>query len=213
MHDLSNVLHVVAAHTSMVRTRAHGRDAEALDHVLEAAQRASELMRRVLEGAHPSPAAGEPADLGSIVAEALDLLAPSAPPQVRLVRRLQPALPLVRVGPTELRRVIMNLVLNAWQACEERRGEVVVTSGLGEGGDRVWLEVTDDGRGMDAATAARIFEPFFSTRDDGHGLGLSLVGEIVERHDGAIEVTSRPGEGARFRVTLPALLRGAPASD
>ena len=70
-----------------------------------------------------------------------------------------------------------------------------------------WLEVTDDGRGMDADTCARVFEPFFSTRTDGTGLGLSLVREIVDRLDGTIEVTSRPGEGARFRVTLPAMGR------
>jgi signal transduction histidine kinase len=208
VHDFNNVLHVISGHAGAVRARAGGRDAQSMDHVLEAALRASEMTHRLLLWLRHSAPAPEPVDLGAVAGEVLDLLGPSAPARVLLVRRFEPGLPAVFADPVDLRRVVLNLVVNAWEACGERPGQVVVATGAATGRRTgAWLEVADDGRGMDAGTCARVFEPFFSTRSDGTGLGLSLVREIVDRLGGEIEVASRPGEGSRFRVTLAAMGR------
>jgi two-component system cell cycle sensor histidine kinase/response regulator CckA len=97
---------------------------------------------------------------------------------------------------------VINLVANASDAAGRH---VQVASRILSRGDATWwqLEVSDDGAGIDAATLARIFEPFFTTKRDRHGLGLSAVHGIVRRLGGDVEVDSKPGQGARFRVRLP----------
>jgi signal transduction histidine kinase len=208
VHDFNNVLHVISGHAGAVRARAGERDAQAMDRVLEATLRASEMTHRLLQWLRHTTPAPEPVDLSALTGEVLDLLGPSAPARALLVRRLEPGLQPVLADPVDLRRVVLNLVVNAWDALGGRPGQVVVATGPATGRRAgTWLEVADDGRGMDEGTCARVFEPFFSTRTDGTGLGLSLVREIVDRLDGEIEVASRPGEGARFRVTFAAMER------
>jgi signal transduction histidine kinase len=210
VHDFNNVLHTISGQATTVRSRADERDAEAMDRVLEATHRAAEMTHRLLLWVRHTSVKPEPVDVSAMADEVLDLLGPSAPPRVLLVRRLAPGLPMVMADPVELRRVVLNLVVNAWEAIGGNPGRVTVSTGAAEGRRAgTWLEVADDGRGMDADTTERVFEPFFSTRTDGTGLGLSLVREIVDRLDGEIEVASRPGEGTRFRVVLPELERGA----
>ena len=208
VHDVNNVLHVITGQASTVRGRANPQDAEAMGRVIEAAQRASELTHRLLHWVRHTSTAAEPVDMSLLTAEVLDLLGPSAPARVLLVRRVEQGLPLVLADPVELRRVVLNLVVNAWDALAGSPGQVVVATGASQGLHAgAWIEVSDDGRGMDDDTLARVFEPFFSTRTNGTGLGLSLVREIVDRAGGHIEVSSRPGEGTRFRVTLPGMGR------
>ena len=210
VHDFNNVLQAVAGHASIVQARALPEQRESLDRILEATRRASEMTRSLLAWVRHREVEPVPVDLTAVVADMLDLLATSAPDRVLLVRRLGEHLPLVLADPVELRRVVLNLVSNAWQAIGGADGQVVVTTGLDEARQaRVYLEISDDGRGMDADTTARVFEPFFSTRAEGAGLGLATVNELVARMDGAVEVWSEPGKGARFRVTLPAHVPGA----
>ncbi len=210
VHDFNNLLHAIAGQATLVRTGAGERERAAMDQILEITHRASDLTRHLLQWVRHERTAPEPLDLSVLASEVIDLLAPSAPVRVLLVRRLGAGLPPVLADPVELRRVVLNLVVNAWQAIGTAAGEVVVATGATAGRDGgVWIEVADDGRGMDADTSARVFEPFFSTRPDGTGLGLASVREIVERMHGAIQVWSEPGRGARFRVTLPAM-GGAP---
>jgi signal transduction histidine kinase len=207
MHDVNNALQVVSANAGTAREKAAARgsqaEAEAMEQVLGAVERAAGLARRLLDWAGRPVSRPEPVELGEIAGDVLELLRGSTPVRIRLVANLPKGLPPVLGVATDLRRLVLNLVTNAWQACEGGRGVVEVATGACDDGRHAWIEVADDGRGMDAATRARAFEPFFSTREDGHGLGLSLVREIVERHHGTIEVASRPGEGTRFRVTLP----------
>jgi signal transduction histidine kinase len=204
VHDFNNVLTVITGHASIARSSAGPRERPSLDLILQAAHRASELSRTLLRWVrhgHPEP---EPVDVSAVVREVLDLLATSAPPRVLVVRRLSADLPMVMADPIELRRVALNLVVNAWQAIGDGPGEVTVATGAsGHPVSEVWLEVVDDGRGMNPDISARIFDPFFSTRDGGTGLGLSTVHSIVGRIGGRIEVWSQPGRGARFLVSLP----------
>ncbi len=204
VHDFNNVLSVIAGHASMVRSTASPRDLASLDLILQAAHRASELSRTLLRWVRHERPRPEPVDVSAVAREVVDLLAISAPSRVLMVRRLAADLPLVLADPIELRRVVLNLVVNAWQAIGDGPGQVSVATGI-SGGDapEVWLEVLDDGRGMKADVSMRVFEPFFSTRDGGTGLGLATVHSIVHRAGGRVEVWSQPGRGARFRVSLP----------
>ncbi|AYF86029.1 MULTISPECIES: ATP-binding protein [unclassified Pseudomonas] len=111
-------------------------------------------------------------------------------------------LPLVECIPSQINQVVMNLLINAAHAIESF-GRICLRSG--QQGDWVWLEVEDNGKGIDPAILNRIYEPFFTTKPvgKGTGLGLALSYNIVQKHNGRIEVVSQPGHGTRFRVWLP----------
>ncbi|MFC5300121.1 ATP-binding protein [Azospira restricta] len=111
-------------------------------------------------------------------------------------------LPPVVCIPGQINQVFMNLLVNAAQAIETTG---TITLRTGTAGDRVWVEISDTGKGIPADIRARIFEPFFTTKPvgKGTGLGLSISRDIVERHGGRLEVQSAPGEGTTFRITLP----------
>ncbi|QRJ63789.1 ATP-binding protein [Azospira restricta] len=111
-------------------------------------------------------------------------------------------IPEIECLPAQLNQVFMNLLVNAAQAIPER-GRIVLRTG--RQGDEVWVEVEDNGAGIEPAHLRRLFDPFFTTKPvgQGTGLGLSLSYGIVQRHGGRIEVRSEPGAGAVFRVVLP----------
>ncbi|MCK6387700.1 MAG: ATP-binding protein, partial [Zoogloea sp.] len=114
------------------------------------------------------------------------------------------ALPLVECLPSQLNQVFMNLFVNAAQSIPDgRRGTLRVRTG--HGGDQVWIEVQDDGCGMEPEVVDRIFDPFFTTKPvgKGTGLGLSLSYGIIQKHHGKITASSTPGNGTLFRITLP----------
>ncbi len=119
------------------------------------------------------------------------------------VIKLYGDLPDIECLPSELNQVFMNLLVNAAHAICSERGTITLRTG--HEGVSVWVEVADTGSGIDKDDLARIFDPFFTTKPigQGTGLGLSLSYGIVKKHDGQIEVTSEPGVGTTFRVTLP----------
>jgi CheY-like chemotaxis protein len=150
----------------------------------------------------------------------VQLLRASVSHGLGLELRLAGGLPPLRADPSQLKQVVMNLVINAAEAMGDGGGTVTVATrveqvgrgrlaaavlgdGLAEGRYLV-LEVTDTGCGMDPATQRRIFEPFFTSKFAGRGLGLSAVLGIVRQAGGAIELTSAPGRGSRFGVLFPA---------
>ncbi|HLL12506.1 MAG TPA: ATP-binding protein [Rubrivivax sp.] len=114
------------------------------------------------------------------------------------------ALPEVECLPSQINQVVMNLVVNAAHAMGEKRGRIVLRTGS-SGGDKVWLEVADNGCGIAKDVLPRIFDPFFTTKPvgKGTGLGLSLSYGIVQKHSGRIDVESQPGRGTTFTITLP----------
>ena len=119
------------------------------------------------------------------------------------VRREYGALPDIECLPSELNQVFLNLLVNAAQAIGPERGLIILRSG--NDGNEVWVEVEDDGSGIAPEHLARVFDPFFTTKPVGRGtgLGLSLAYGIVQKHHGRIDVSSEPGRGSCFRVTLP----------
>jgi signal transduction histidine kinase len=142
-----------------------------------------------------------------VIAQTLDRLRPElAQAKIEVAAELAHA-PEVTADAEELRGALLNLFLNAREAMP-RGGTLSVRlrprGEGGAGGRRVEIEVEDTGCGMDEETRRQLFRPFFTTRHGGTGLGLAIVKRVVEDHKGAIRVESRPGEGSRFTLTLPA---------
>lgn len=122
---------------------------------------------------------------------------------VEIVEEFGAPLPRVEADPDQVKQIAVNLISNAVQAMEETGGTVTVSTRAADG--YVQLVFTDDGPGMRPEMLGRLFDPFYSTRDQGTGLGLTIVHRIVDEHDGHIEVESEPGRGTTFTVSLPAL--------
>lgn len=114
-------------------------------------------------------------------------------------------LPTIRIDKRSFDRAILNLLLNATQAAAEGGGRVWVRTRLC--GAEAAIDLIDSGPGMDDATLQRIFEPFFSTKRGGTGLGLPTVRKIIEGHNGRIAIQSEPGRGAQFTLTFPSVRR------
>jgi two-component system sensor histidine kinase PilS (NtrC family) len=176
-----------------------GENRRLMDIVLREAARLEQLVHEFLEFARPAPPRVGRVDLAVIVGEALDVYAHDpAALHAPVERALAPAA--AEGDPDQLRQVIWNLLANASQACAERGGTIRVATG--SDADGAWLRVEDDGIGIDPGDLDRIFIPFFTTKEQGTGLGLSAVERIVTAHGGRIDVASRPGEGTRFTVRL-----------
>lgn len=143
----------------------------------------------------------QPVDLAAVAADACQLIQPHAEVAgVRLSIDSPPAGSEVSGSRGALLSMLLNLLDNAILACS-RGGRVRLF--LRHGADGVRLGVSDDGCGMDAATSARLFEPYFTTRGDGHGLGLAYAKSVAEAHGGSLSVESQPGRGSVFTLLLP----------
>jgi CheY-like chemotaxis protein len=153
-------------------------------------------------------------NLSNLISESVPLVQSSIPGKIELRLELEPGLPPIEADKSQIQQIFMNLALNAAEAIGSDPGLITVKTGVrNEDGCRgvdlapgryVYLEVRDTGSGMDQATRARIFDPFFSTKFVGRGLGLAAVDGIVRGHKGAICVETAPGKGSCFTVLFPA---------
>lgn len=179
------------------------RTPASLDAVVGAVDRLNALVGRLLYFARADNAERLPVDLNQVLHETLGLLgAQAAGQEVRLETDLAPGLPPVAGSASALRQVALNLLTNALQALPGGGRVRCGTRALP--GGRVELRVSDTGPGVPPEDRAHLFEPFFTTRPDGTGLGLALCREIVTSHGGHIEYEAGTGTGATFRVVLPA---------
>jgi len=220
-HDFNNMLVAVLGGAALAQAEvpAGSSARRLLEEVEQAAHRASDLCRQLLAYSGKGRFTVERVDLSRLVSEMAELLRVSTSKRVELRLDLSSDLPPVEADPTQLRQVVMNLLTNASESVGEEGGVVRVATGTqvcdaatlracvldaSEGPGRyAVLEVADTGAGMDAATLQSIFEPFFSTKGAGRGLGLAGVLGIVRGHRGAVQVDSQPGRGTTFRVLLP----------
>ncbi|HET8733722.1 MAG TPA: response regulator, partial [Anaeromyxobacteraceae bacterium] len=227
-HEFNNLLVGILANAGVAAAeRPPGSDARAaLDDVRAAARKASDLTRQLLAYSGRGRFAVGPVDLTALAREMLALADPALRRRGRLVPALAAALPEVEGDAGQLGQVLMSLLTNAADAMEARPGTITVRTGVarlermalahfngGESlapGDYVMLSVEDDGEGMDDLTRARAFEPFFSTRFAGRGLGLPAAYGILKAHGGAIRIESEPGRGSVVTVLLPPRQGGAP---
>ena len=172
-------------------------------------ERVNKIIRQFLEFARPRPPSLEAADVRKLIAETLALVGYEIESQgVEVEREGESALPPVAMDREQMKQVLLNLILNALQAMPGG-GKLRIEAALapfGEGektGQAVEIRVQDTGGGIPAEIQGRIFEPFFSTKEEGIGLGLSVAQRIVEEHQGKIRVESREGEGTVFSIVLP----------
>ena len=218
-HDFNNLLVAILGHVEFARNELPPGSPAVADLVAAetAALRAADLARQMLAYSGRGSLATGPVDLEVLLREMGDLVAHSIGKGARLRYEFTPGLPPVLADATQLRQLALNLIVNASDALGGHRGAITLRTGLvhlgtddpglvagttAAPGEYVQLEVTDTGHGMDAATLARIFDPFYSTKSVGRGLGLAATLGIVKGHGGAIRVLSSPGAGTTFQVLL-----------
>jgi signal transduction histidine kinase len=217
-HEINNSLVPILVYAQVVYD-ALPSESPGREHVLRillSARRSKEVVKKVLTFSRQLDSGKlEILDLSGPIEEVVDLLATSAPPAIRVVKRIEPGCPAVRADATLINSLTMNLCTNAIQAMRASGGTLTVSLGsravtdinatLGAVASCLELCVEDTGHGMSAATLEQIFEPFFTTRapGEGTGLGLAVVHGIAENLGATVRVDSTPGVGTTFRVWFP----------
>jgi PAS domain S-box-containing protein len=227
-HDFNNLLVGIRGNTELA-IRSVGSDSparRALELVVQATDRTAELTGQLLAAAGRSRLAPEPLDINAVASESVALLRTRLGQGVEVAFELAQPSVRTRADGGQTRQAVSNLLTNASDALAGRAGgRITVRTGVqrlsradfddpafkvrSAPGDYVYVEVADNGCGMDERAMARIFDPFYSTKAAGRGLGLSLVMMTVRRHEGAIRIDSRPGGGTVCRLLLP-LVEAAP---
>ncbi len=219
-HDFNNILSAIMGYTEMSLlevpndTRLSGK----LLRILQASQRAKDLVNQILTFSRRKKIELKPVHLQRTILETVDLLRATIPSTIDFQQRLNAGNGVTMADPTQVHQVLMNLCTNAAHAMRETGGRLTIsleetdivpksnpTNPKPSVGPYLQLTVSDTGHGMDGKTLDRIFEPFFTTKEpgEGTGLGLSAVHGIIQNIGGAIKVESNPGEGTTFRVFFP----------
>ncbi len=220
-HDFNNILMAIVGNTELaLDDLPAGNPARDNLHSIEtSSRRAADLCRQLLAYSGKGRFVSEMINLSDLVREILNMLQVSISKLTTLRLELDDSLPLIEGDPTQIRQVVMNLVINASEALSDQSGVVSITTGTLEAdaatlaemtfstdnapGPRCFIEVSDTGCGMDEPTKLRIFEPFFTTKFTGRGLGMAAVIGIVRGHHGDLDLASDPGLGTTFKVLLP----------
>lgn len=182
-----------------------GEVAQKLEHFLGVARgeinRLDYIITQFLEAMRPTPPKTKPASLNDVVQKTLALLQPELDDRGHDIKsRLARQLPQAPLDATQIQQALVNLIKNAMQAMT-KGGTLSLQTG--EGADGVWVSVTDTGGGIPEEQINRIFEPFYTTKKKGSGLGLMIVQRIVRAHRGRIDLESHVGRGTTFRIWLP----------
>jgi two-component system sensor histidine kinase HydH len=213
------------------RIQDESRRRELTGFIVEEVERLNKVVTNFLQFARPAEPTLEPVDINDALENTISFLEPEiAATSVTISRELAPGLAPVLADPDQCRQIFLNLFMNAFQAMNgtgsisiatrpaakdpiEAAGEArpnnfsptdIDEAELQPGSqDMIEVVIADTGRGISQEELARIFDPFFSTKDEGVGLGLSLVHKIIENHNGRIRVSSKPGNGTTFVISLP----------
>ncbi len=206
-HDFNNLLSGILGNAELLRRQLAGNPPglALLAEIQMTGRRAADLVGQVLAYAgrdRDSPVV--PTDLNAVIQETQHMLDASVGNRVTVDLELANDLPSVLGQSTGLRQLVMNLLTNATEACGRAGGNIKIVTLAANGGESVLLTVSDNGSGMPEEVRERIFEPFFSSKSGGRGLGLAICHRIVEQHGGSIQIESKLGLGTEFRITLPA---------
>ena len=217
-HDFNNILTIIICNCSLLQQQPE-MTAELVPKIETAAQRAAELCRQMLVYAGKAQPVPTKFNVKTLVEEMGKLLKATIKQNVSITLDLSADIPSIKADASQIRQVVMNLILNAAEAIGTEQGNITVSldiaaieSGQGEKeylgkeiapGSYICLKVTDNGCGMDEETKQRIFEPFYTTKFTGRGLGMSAVLGIIKAHNGALQLTSQVGFGTTFTVYLP----------
>ena len=201
-HEIRNPLGSIELYAGLIAGDLPAGDErkQHIEKVIGEVRRLNRVISEFLEFARPAPPQPQPTALAPLVADAAFLLAPEMEKAgIQYEMHAAPDLE-AYIDGAKIERVLINLMKNAVQAM--RDGGHLVVRATAEGGE-VIVEVADDGPGMSEEVQARLFEPFFTTKEKGSGLGMAVVGLIVEENRGQIEIDSRQGEGTVCRLRLP----------
>mgnify|MGYP001496437662 CR=1 FL=1 len=226
-HDFNNILTSIIgnADLALMRINPESPAVDNLHSIEKASARAADLARQMLAYSGKGKFVISNHDINDLLQEMLHILQVSISKKAVLRLNLTRPLPAVEADATQIRQVIMNLVINASEAIGDKSGVIAITTGcmdcdksylkdvwLDENitdGLYLFIEITDTGCGMSKETLAKLFDPFFTTKFTGRGLGMAAVLGIVRGHKGAVKVYSEPGKGSSFKILLPA--SGKPA--
>ena len=221
-HDFNNLLTVIIGNLelSAIHLDKGSPVATRIGYAMQASRRAADLTQHMLAYSGRGVFEIAQLDLNQLVLGNCDLFRTTIPKTISMETSLTEALPPIMGDAGQLQQVIMNLITNAAEAIGTSPGRIVITTGVEECGKKllkmskldrkpppgtfVTVEITDSGCGMDEETKLRIFEPFYTTKFTGRGLGMASVMGIVKSHEGAILVSSSLGAGSTFKVLLPA---------
>ncbi len=214
-HEIGNPLNALHIHLQLMGreikklrqpdSEEAGAAAEKLEHYLEVAKgeitRLDYIVTQFLQAIRPSPPQFAVASLNDVARETLELLRPELDNRgLDVKEKFQRRLALAPLDAAQIKQTLVNLIKNAMQAMTSG-GTLTVASG--QNTEEVWVSVSDTGGGIAPEQVKHIFEPFFTTKKKGTGLGLMIVQRIVRQHGGHIELESRAGQGATFRLWLP----------
>jgi PAS domain S-box-containing protein len=222
-HDFNNILASMVGYTELAMMNDKRADLRAnyLGQVMQACERAKNLVEQILSFSRQREQQKKPVDTRLIVKEALKLLRSSLPATIKINTQITEKPLTIMADPTQVHQIVMNLCTNAAHAMRENGGvldvqaepfrvsaEMCFLNPSFHAGPYVHLMVRDSGHGIDAAILDKIFDPFFTTKSHqgGTGLGLSVVYGIVKSYDGVIQVKSEQGQGATFDIYIPAIV-------
>ncbi|MDM0084853.1 ATP-binding protein [Variovorax sp. J31P179] len=222
-HDFNNLLQTISTgHQVLSRTVSEGPQQRVLQSAMRATAKAADLVRQLLTFGRAQRLAPQPVDIGDLVLKSQELTSKAVGERSVLSASIEPGLPAVFVDPTQLELAILNLVFNARDAMPDgghvlivgRLASAAETQKLGSG-RFVAVEVSDDGPGMDADTAANAFEPYFTTKPigAGSGLGLAQVLGFARQSGGDARIESRVNAGTRVSLYLPAFEGTIPVQE
>lgn len=219
-HDFNNILTTIIGNAEIALMDITGESAgkKEFEQIRESGRRARDLVRQILTISREYTSEVRPLYLSPIIKEALKLLRSTLPRNIKIIEKIDREISLVNVDSVQIYQVFMNLCTNAKHAMEKEDSaclevemkNVVISPSMRTGpdnmvpGNYVKLSVTDTGTGIDPGIADKIFEPYFTTKDKGSGLGLATSLGIIKQFGGHIAFDSEPGKGACFSVFLPA---------
>jgi PAS domain S-box-containing protein len=220
-HDFNNLLMAILGNLELAMdeispvSSAH----KYLENCHHASWRAADLTRQMLAYSGKGRFVVEKMNLSELVRENIQIFRSSIPATIALNLHLNRDIPFIMADISQIQQVVMNLITNAAEAIGDNAGTITLSSGLQTcdvgclalsrfqekpvPGDFIYLEVTDTGCGMDEETQQKIFDPFFSTKFTGRGLGMSALQGIILGHKGAIVLDSKIGSGTTIRVLFP----------
>lgn len=213
-HDFNNILVGILGNLDLILDEIEQGSPlhELTEDTEKAAQQAAALTQQMLAFSGKAVFDVRSADLGDIIQDMRNLLDVAVGHNVELILEFGDDVPYIEADVTQMRQVILNLVTNAAEAMGDQFGQITVKTSRGQCGEKpaAVLTVSDLGQGIQENDLDKIFEPYFTTKFTGRGLGLAAVQGIINGHRGNILVHSRPGQGSVFTVTIPASTKAAP---
>ena len=217
-HDFNNILAIIMGYCSLTKMDYENAEKH-IPEIEKAAERAAALCRQMLSYAGKASLTQSQVNIWTLIDEMVTMLKTTIQQNVVIKPELATDIPTITGDASQLRQVAMNLIINAAEAIGDAEGKIHVKLAKAEikaeqtevdhlgfmipAGRYICIEVTDNGCGMDDATRCKIFEPFYTTKFTGRGLGMSAVLGIIKAHNGALQLESLPGQGTTFKVYLP----------